>query len=201
MNINLDDIEKLKTFIDNIEQNNIKIDDGSWLDHLKASQAFLVCLGAGPWKIKRRTFIQTQALQILGDRDLVNVDVNETFGFPLEWQRSKIKYIIQYLQHHSWTMDQFIISLKDMTHPVKILYDITHTKNRAKVLDLFVRDYLKLPAFPIDRWVARRLREYNLPQNENYMIELCNIAKLDASYVARAFVSSGNFTGNPIIKL
>jgi len=98
-------------------------------------------------------------------------------------------------------MQYFTSFLTNMHNPAKMLYEITNTKGRAKVLDLFVRDYLKAPAFPIDRWVARKLKEQNLPQNEKYMINLCNLAGLDVNHVARIFVSSGNFTGNPLIKL
>lgn len=188
---------QLKTLVNNIDT---KPNNPNWLDNFNASQAFLICIGAGPWKIKRRTFIQTQAVSKLGKRDLLEVE-NEDFGFPLEWQKQKVNAMINYLKTYKITMEYFTKFIADMKDPAQLLYEVTKTKGRAKVLDLFVRDYIKASAFPIDRWVARKLEENNFPQHEHYMIELCNMAGLDASNVARLFVDSSQFSGNSVIKL
>jgi len=190
------EIIKLKVLVRYVE-NNSKIDDGTWLDHLNPSQAFLTCLGAGPWKIARRTLIQKEAIHALGDRDLTQINDIKIFRFPLDWQNKKIAAIIDYLQRYKISMSWFVRFIADMNEPAKILYDVTQTSGRAKVLDLFIRDYLKLPSFPIDRHVERELRRNGFPVSEKYMINLCKEAELDVSYVARVFVSAaGKFTGN-----
>lgn len=194
------EIDKLKNLVQQIE-NTYNIDDGTWLDHLNASQAFLVCIGAGPWKINRRNNIQTQAVEALGDKDLSQVDDVSIFQFPLDWQVQKTADMINYLQRYKVSMRWFAGWVAGFPEPVKALYNITHTKRRAKVLDLFARDYLKVPSFPIDRHVEAILNENGFPVNEQYMINLCNKAGLNVSHVARAFVAgTGRFTGNGLIK-
>jgi hypothetical protein len=190
----MSEVTKLKTLIQKIEATSA-IDDGTWLDHLNASQAFVTCLGAGPWKIARRTLIQKEAVESLGGLDLSQVIT--PYRFPLEWQNEKLDAMIDYLKRYLVTMSWFAKFLSGMNEPTKMLYEITKTKGRAKVLDLFVRDYLKLPSFPIDRHVERVLKENGFPVNEKHMIGLCEEAGLNVSHVARAFVAgSGKFTGN-----
>jgi len=190
------EIIKLKKLVQDIEAISI-IDDGTWLDHLNPSQAFLTCIGAGPWKVMRRNLIQKQAVDALGNKDLCEINDINIFSFPLQWQNQKVAALIDHLNHTSSTMCWFVKTLKNIPHPTGILYSVTKTKGRAKVLDLFVRDYLKLPSFPIDRHVERVLKENGFPVNEKYMIDLCKQAELDPSHVARAFVNrSGRFTGN-----
>lgn len=194
------EIEKLKNLVQRIET-TFTVDDGTWLDHLNASQAFLVCMGAGPWKINRRNLIQHGAIAALGDKDLSQVDDVGIFKFPLDWQNQKTADMIDYLKRYQISMRWFAGWVAGFHNPVKMLYDITKTKGRAKILDLYARDYLKVPSFPIDRHVETILKENGFPVNESYMIELCKKAGLNVSHVARAFVAgTGKFTGNGLIK-
>lgn len=194
------EIEKLKNLVQKIESSTT-IDDGTWLDHLNASQAFLVCIGAGPWKINRRNLIQKQAVDALGDKDLSQVEDVKIFKYPLDWQNQKVGTMMDYLQRYKINMRWFAKWIDGMPDPIKMLYDITKTKHRAKVLDLFVRDYIKSPSFPIDRHVEKVLEENGFPVNERYMIELCNKAGLNVCHVARVFVAgTGKFSGNGLIK-
>lgn len=192
----MDEVTKLRQLVQKIESSSI-IDDGTWLDHLNPSQAFLTCIGAGPWKKNRRNLIQKQAIDALGDKDLVEVNNINIFKYPLHWQNQKVGYMIDYLNRYRINMHWFTEWLSKRKNPVQILYEITNTRGRAKVLDLFVRDYLKAPSFPIDRHVEKVLKENGFPVSENYMIKLCNEAGLNVSHIARTFVAaSGKFTGN-----
>ena len=173
----------------------------NWLDKCNPSQAFLICIGAGPWRIERRMKIQTQAVKALDNRDLADIDDVGTFDFPLNWQNQKVQAVINYLRAYKISMTHFTNFMADMKNPAEMLYEITKTRGRAKVLDLFARDYLKAVSFPIDRWVKRILEANNLPVNEAFMIELCNKAGLDPRYVARALVNNSGFSGNSKIEL
>lgn len=196
----MDEITKLKTLVQSIE-NKFQIDDGKWLDHLNASQAFLVCMGAGPWKINRRNLIQHGAVEALGDKDLSQVDDVKIFKYPLDWQNQKTGDMIDYLKRYKISMRWFAGWVAGFPNCIKMLYEITNTRGRAKILDLYARDYLKVPSFPIDRHVERVLKENGFPVDEKYMIDLCKQAGLNVSHVARAFVAgTGKFTGNGAIK-
>jgi hypothetical protein len=194
MKITKSQIVKLQTLVAKLEK-SVEVKNINWLDKYNASQALLICIGAGPWRIERRTLIQKQAVDILGDRDLSEANTNETFNYPLLWQRQKIAAIIAHLKRNNLTMDAYIKSIIDH-EPIKQLYQITNTKTRAKVLDLYGRDYLKVISFPIDRWVKRVLEENKFLVNEGYMIELCKAAGLEAGKTNRLFVGSEGFSGN-----
>lgn len=62
----------------------------------------------------------------------------------------------------------------------------------TKVLWLFIRDFLKLPAFPIDRHVRRKLKEYKLPIDPIYIIGLCQKAGIDSNALNRSLFLGKN---------
>lgn len=62
----------------------------------------------------------------------------------------------------------------------------------TKVLWLFVRDFLKLPAFPIDRWVKRNLQSLGLPLGSWTMIKICQDLEIDPNKINRLFFHGTN---------
>lgn len=164
---------------------NIELFD--WLDGLSYSQAFVVSIGAGPWKIKRREKIQGEALKWLDNRDLF--DVKETVNcFPLDWQNKMTQNLISSLQKsYQWHMEKFCstLRLQDHNYARKTFYNACGS-NGTKVLSLFCRDALKIDSFPIDRHVRRILQENNLPIKEEKMISICKASGLDPRKVATA---------------
>lgn len=54
-----------------------------------------------------------------------------------------------------------------------------------KVISLFIRDKLKFPSFPLDRHVKRCLDEFNLPHDEQYIINICLNNNKDPSKLNR----------------
>lgn len=164
-----------------------------WLSKLNASQAFLACLGAGPWKEKRRKTVQSAALTALGNFDLAE-DV--PIPFPLKWQNDKLAALRASLQQQRRYMSAFCERL--MSTPTlarKRLYAVTESRGRAKVLDLFCRDYLKVPSFPIDRHVARILDDAGIKKNEDQLVKSCLEAGIDPRKLARRLV--GHTVSNP----
>jgi len=67
----------------------------------------------------------------------------------------------------------------------------------AKTLSLFARDYLDVPAFPIDRHCRRGLIAAGLPVDEQALLKLCTESGVDASSVARYIVSGLIDGSNP----
>lgn len=67
----------------------VKDSSVTWLRLQRPSAALLCCLGSGPWKIGRRTTVQTHALKLLGKKDLSQVHLSQISKyFPLQWQRN-----------------------------------------------------------------------------------------------------------------
>lgn len=170
--------------------------EDTWLDNLNASEAFVACIGAGPWKLPRRIFIQRSAIENLRGRDLSEVSDLEPLGwFPLDWQFSKTTNMVKWLRNAEWTMWRLCRRLENHGNPIQSLKTITKTKGRAKVLDLFIRDYLKCPAFPIDRHVASVLKQEGLPLNEWELIQACHHVGIKPQHLSKQI--AGEFVQNP----
>ncbi len=177
----MNQIEKLQTIYNNL----LDKDEFTWLDGLNSSQAFLACIGAGPWKLARRQKIQEGALEILGQNDLLFVSNEIINYFPLQWQKNIVQNLTNNLKS---TFNTFCNKL----YSRKMLYNACGVSSKGvKVLSLFCRDYLKFDAFPIDRHVKRLLKDNKLPTTEDEMIYLCSLSGLFPNKVATAFVKQG----------
>lgn len=161
-----------------------------WLEGLDDTQAFLVCIGAGPWQAKRRHGVQNAALQShaeQGQPDLAYIAPSR-LGYPLTWQVKKIMAMRLYLLKIRDDLSPFGPPFANFCdklrherdpHP---LYDVV---GRSKVIELFVRDHLFLPSFPIDRHVRRALKAYQLPCDPGKIIQMCADLDHDSRLLSR----------------
>lgn len=166
------------------------------------STAFLCCIGAGPWKFKRRRAVQLQALTgalaLMGcDGDLHDLsdDVNL---FPLAWQNKFTRSAIQTTRTGYLSWRQFVESLAE--HPEQAHDRLAATcgaRGQPKVLSLFLRDFVGVKSFPVDRHVARALERHGLPTTEAAMLELCAEHGFDPVPIARMLVGERIDRGNP----
>lgn len=175
------------------------IPNEGWLKNLSYSQAMVVCLGAGPWKIQRRKRIQEFALERLGDKDLFYLYKCKKTWYPLSWQNDILSKIVFNLHERNIKFLTLCKKLKFKKFPIADFYTgICGVPIGTKVISLFLRDALDLPRFPIDRWVRRFLKEHSLPVDEEFMVNLCKMAGINASDFNRYIVNQ-NFSGNAII--
>jgi hypothetical protein len=156
--------------------------DDPWLDCLNFSQAFVACLGAGPWHLNRRRAIQTKALVVLLNtgKDLCALETNPHVLeiYPLSWQN---KYLSQAINIGKKYLGGFNVYCDILIHKFqpddvrKVFYNefgIQQDKH-VKCISLFVRDKLKCPAFPMDRHVERILKQLQIQRNEDRVIKIC----------------------------
>jgi hypothetical protein len=173
-----------------------------WLQGLSDTQAFLVCIGAGPWKAKRRHFIQNGALEAhaaQGAPDLAFIAPN-SLGYPLTWQvqkvmaiRSHLLRIIDDLPLFGPPFEEFCDGIRWERNP-QPLYEAV---GRSKVIELFVRDQLRLPSFPIDRHVRRALRAYKLPAEPDEIIQACEELAISPRLLSRMLFRLKSDNPNP----
>lgn len=169
----------------------------NWLQGRTFSEAFVICIGAGPWKFNRRKTIQEKALNKLNKRDLSRLrNVN---WYPLEWQN---KFVNNVRRSLTTSMEEFCCKLMcpkcvNPNEARQYLFNAAGCPKGSKVLSLFCRDALRIPAFPIDRHVKRYLIKHKLPTNENSMIKLCMDANLDPCHIAVGFVRAASDMDNP----
>ncbi len=179
------------------------------------SAAFICCIGAGPWKYGRRRKIQLQGLERLAGRDLQeavlgNATTKTIFDeslrvdwFPLKWQNQMTGALAFYLRQLGRSLKK-PITLADFCAQApfndgwrKLFYDVCGCPKGAKVLSLFCRDYMRIPSFPIDRHVRKILKENGLPDKEEQVLQLCEMANVDPIHLARCLGTSRLNGGNP----
>jgi hypothetical protein len=193
-------LNQIKTLIDFWEDNQHLSYPFNWLRGRSYSEAFVICIGAGPWKFNRRKAIQGQALKILGKRDLVALSDDEISQmYPLQWQRNFIERAVDNLTNpnSSWRKYDFEVFCS-CEPPIgrRTMLSLVGSSS-TKVISLFCRDALKVPSFPIDRHVKRKLIELGLPTDEDAVIELCEDAGIDPRKAAVAFVRAASDMDNP----
>ena len=180
-----------RTLLDFWEANKDKAQPFDWLRGRTLSEAFVICIGAGPWKFNRRKTIQGQALARLAKRDISQIETNIDW-YPLDWQNNFTHTAVKNLKTQNVSFDIFCKNTS-----LSKLQDLVGTKTKPKVISLFCRDALKIPSFPIDRHVRRKLIELGLPANEEEMIRLCISLDIDPRAVAVAFVRTASDMDNP----
>lgn len=176
-------------------------------------EQFVRCICLGPWKAKRRDGIRQEALEMLSayDFDLSHTDFDGVF--PLEWQLQFLNNLSDYLLDHEATFTQYCRSLsrrysdaETITHQDQILLEgyfrivqgNSSSKGTPKVLWLFLRDFLSIPAFPIDRHIKQFLKKHHLPNDPWEMRRLCIAVGVDASSFNRGIIfkeGSGEIPG------
>jgi hypothetical protein len=178
--------------------------DGGWMSH-DASIAFLVSLGAGPWKEKRRYDIQKTAIDWFLDQsltDLAELD-NEhvTEVYPFKWQNHRLWTTVTTLHLRNASFADECQRWQNEGNRERwswepVLHDFFQTTmakpEGSKVLWMFARDFLGLPAFPIDRWIARRLDAHELPRDPWYMTRACVLAGVSPNRLNRSWFSGTN---------
>ena len=171
--------------------------DGTWLPTI-ADEAFLTCVAAGPWNWSRRQAVAKEAIDWVHkwEGELHNVlHYDLKYGvFPFEWQHNYVQQMIIYLRINHVSLTNMVVrwlSDKDewRNHIKEFFHMCDASDKGSKVLWLFVRDFLKLPAFPIDRHVSRNLKELGLPMDSWLMVELCEKAGVDTNKIARGLFS------------
>ncbi len=173
---------------------------GSWLP-LDSSKAFIICVSSGPWKSERRSQVQHKVLnwyfnQEVKDLGEVTSEIPSDL-FPFTWQTNMLTNLIKNLQSEKALLKDKCVVWRDTREDphslswIQAIYDFFKMAGVSiqgtKVLWLFVRDHLQLPAFPIDRHVARNLEKYNLPRNAWYMVKACLEAGVSPNILNRCF--------------
>lgn len=175
----------------------------NWLP-FASSPAFLCCLGAGPWKYGRRRKVQYEALLQLGGRDIGELPKDAKF-FPLTWQNRMLNAMTTTLQRErggipaEGAMVSFVSELRDMepSSARDRFYRACGRPDGTKVLSLYLRDYVGVPCFPVDRHVRRSLEKLGLPTKEQPLLDLFARARVDPVPVARFLGTKDLSGGNP----
>lgn len=161
--------------------------DETWLG-TNPSLAFLTCVAMGPWKHNRREKVRADVLAWYGDTGDLFYGPWTVPPYPFKWQQITVARLQDGLKRRGRRL--FEMSLlwrgrENWERAVRDFFTLCGRPEGTKVLWLFVRDFLKLPAFPIDRWVRRNLQTLGLPADPWYLIAACQEAGVNPNKVAR----------------
>ena len=175
--------------------------EATWLLDHRPSIAFAICIGAGPWKIGRRSVVQKSFIKAIGKRDLRDpVALRKLIpACQLDWQNKWFEQINKGLiklsnkaRHRVLFDDLFwpgIGLTQDKIERFELL--IGCSIHRApKVVQLFVRDYMFVQCFPVDRHVRRWLEERKLPNRSDKVVALFKELGLNPSGYSRSIFNS-----------
>lgn len=172
--------------------------DGSWMSD-NAHTAFLVSIGAGPWKEKRRYNVQKAALDWFYSKkvtDFKYLSGKRDSVYPFSWQNNFLFNMVDSLHEFNDLFEAECLRWKvtpDWKSSVEELFERCGTsKKGAKVLWMFARDYLNIPAFPIDRHVKRTLEQHKLPVCPYKMVDLCLQAEVSPNILNRKMFAGVN---------
>jgi hypothetical protein len=169
--------------------------DGSWLG-TNPSKAFLISIGAGPWLEQRRFIIQKKAVDWYNSQkisDLYYAKMEKVY--PLSWQNQFNISLITHLRNNNLLFSDMCKKWKseNWENVVNELFEVCGTKKcGSKVLWMFARDFLEIPAFPIDRWVRRTLVEFRLPTDSFEMTRLCLKENVNPNVLNRSIFPGKN---------
>lgn len=163
-----------------------KMRHNDWLPK-DPTAAFIVCVAQGPWKWERRDKITKAALKETKGKDMSQIAV--VSEFPFDWQKGLVSKLNAYLVKNKKTMPVLMAEIKalaktDSGRARQTFYDACGAPQGPKVLSLFLRDWLRIATFPIDRWVGRALKSAKLPQHEAALVALCEDRGYDPVAVA-----------------
>lgn len=161
--------------------------------------ALLVCVGAGPWRYGRRRAVQQAALLKYQGLRAKGWNFNELQGtplFPLAWQNLIVDRLSRWCCDMDFSWPYFLAVTQDPADDLQAIAK-GQAGGRFKVIDMFVRDFLVAPAFPIDRHVRAQLQEHGLPADQAVLLCACLDLKIDPIPLARWLGSSRLDGGNP----
>ena len=176
----------------------------TWLTEHRPSVAFAICIGAGPWRIGRRRKVQQSFIDALGINDLSSTKALKKLvkASQLDWQEVWFRKIHRNLKPISNRMIDRGLNLgyfdnmfenpdEDFLVQERFERLIEMPVYRApKVVQLFVRDYLFIPCFPVDRHVRLWLKERKLPTISRKVVGLFEQLGKNPSGYSRAIFNA-----------
>lgn len=167
--------------------------DDKWCANYTIDEYFLYILCWAGWRPKRQENVWKEVrdnFNKLGKQlhTFQSVDVEKLSElYPLPWQKRWLQKLIDFLVVNSLTAQDFIFMLRKMGYENarKKLQKIVVTEE-GKIVDCWLRDIVRLDAFPIDSRIRDLLEQYGIPVDSDFVIECCKKDNIPIRSFARA---------------
>jgi hypothetical protein len=160
---------------------------------------FLWVLCWAGWREKRQEDVWAQVRNIYAKigKKLNELKPNEIKkicdAYPLGWQKKWANELINYLESKNLTSSDFIDGLRQLGYENARLKLQKIVKTDAeKIVDCWLRDIVKLDAFPIDSRIRKLLKTYGVPDDSNFIINCCNKNNIPIRPLARAIYENAD---------
>lgn len=187
------DCQNVLRLLNDLNVNLDDYNDENWCENYTVNEYFLYILCWAHWSPKRQENVWKEV------RDRFNklgkqlhafqpVDVKKLCrSYPLPWQKKWLKRFVDFLAENSLTAQKFTGLLREMGYENarRKLQEIVGT-DAEKIVDCWLRDIVKLDAFPIDTRIKSILREYKIPVDSEIIIECCKKNNVPIRPFARA---------------
>jgi hypothetical protein len=197
----IDDTEACKSLVrlvNDLRSKGVKLEeytDEKWCEDYTDDEYFLYVLCWAGWRVKRQESVWK------GVRDsYINIgkslheftpaDTEKLCNsYQLDWQRNWLRRIVDFLVNTSTPIParNFVLSLRKSgyEHARSQLQGIVKTSEET-IVDKWLRDVVKIDAFPIDSRIRNLLKKYGIPADSNLVIKCCKQNNIPVRPFARA---------------
>ena len=154
---------------------------------------FLWVLCWAGWREERQedVWVQVRKIYLMIGKHLNELKPHEIKkicdAYPLGWQKKWADELILYLELHNLTSSNFVKNLRQMGYEnARLKLQKIVNTDAEKIVDCWLRDIVKLDAFPIDSRIRKLLRIYRVPDDSNFIINCCNKNNIPIRPLARA---------------
>lgn len=167
--------------------------DEEWCSNYQTDEYFLYVLCWAGWREKRQETVWKEVqnqftaigknLSSYGPGDAINL----SDAYPLPWQKNWLKKLVAYLTKESLNTQILVEKLRKMGYDSSrnLLQGIMETDSE-KIIDCWLRDIVRLDAFPIDIRIRRLLKQYGIPADSDFIIKCCKEKSIPVREFARA---------------
>jgi len=150
-----------------------------WWSFPDADTALLTVVAWGPWSVQRQEKVAKQAILKAAGKKIHELPPDIKL-YPLRFQNQIINRMTRYLRNKGISLEELCSRLrKHSADAVRRFLLAVVGLRRSKVIECFIRDYLHLDSFPLDRWAIRTLKKFGLPTDERKIVRLCKEAKIN----------------------
>jgi hypothetical protein len=120
-------------------------------------------------------------------------------SYPLPWQKKWLRRLIDFLVVNSLTAQGFSVLLRKAGYERarKKLQEIVGTE-AEKIVNCWLRDIVKIDAFPIDTRIRNLLKKYGIPVDSHFIIKCCEQNNIPIRPFARALYENDKIIGESL---
>lgn len=186
-------------------RSNVNLDDytdDEWCENYTIDEYFLYILCWAGWPPKRQENVWKEVrgrFNELGKQlhAFQPVDVAKLCeSYPLPWQKKWLQRLVDFLIKNSMASKKFVFMLRKMGYRKarKRLQEIVRTEEE-KIVDCWLRDIVRLNAFPIDARIKNLLKQYRIPIDSDFIIKCCEQNNIPIRPFARALYDKAEIIG------